>query len=149
MKKLPQRLINFSALVAVTGFMALAFAQLLPAQPVYAQNSEPPCSNGYVEENGRCVAKARNTCNTVPLNVDTCPFLKNYVVPAINVLAASVGIVVLIMVAWGGLQYTSSRDNPQQTAAAKDHIRNAILALVIYIFMIAFLNWVVPGGVFI
>ena len=137
---------GFGALV-VTALLSVAIWQVAPAPRVAAQNSAPPCSNGYVESQGRCVAKARNTCNTVPLNADTCPVLKNYIIPVINVLAGSVGIIVVIMVAWGGLQYASAKDNPQQAAAAKDHIRNALMALVMYIFMLAFLNWVIPGGV--
>lgn len=81
------------------------------------------------------------------LNSGNCGIVA-YLVLFIRVLSAAVGIVVTIMVAWGGLQYASSRDNPQQAAAAKDHIRNAVLALVFYIFSIAFLNWLVPGGIF-
>lgn len=92
--------------------------------------------------------RVESSCKKIPLDVSNCVLLKDYVVPAINALAASVGIVVVIMVAWGGFQYTTSRDNPQQAAQAKNHVQNAIIALVMYIFMIAFLNWLVPGGVF-
>jgi len=98
-------------------------------------------SNGGVEGETR---RARNTCKTW----DDCPLISKYIVPAINALSGAVGIVVVIMIVWGGMQYTSARDNPQQAAAAKEHIRNALFALVIYIFMVAFLNWIVPGGVF-
>ncbi|HTE22561.1 MAG TPA: pilin [Candidatus Limnocylindria bacterium] len=131
----------------------------------------PPCSPGNVNYGSRgCISdaeaqaevdrigpvdgaeepqrQARNTCNQAPLNADNCPFLANYVVPFINALSGAVGILVVIMIAWSGIQYASAKDNPQQAAAAKEHIRNALLALVIYIFMVAFLNWVVPGGVF-
>lgn len=79
---------------------------------------------------------------------DNCPLVSNYIVPAINALSGAMGIVVVSMIIWGGIRYTSSRDNPQQSAAAKEHIRNALFALVIYIFIMAFLNWIVPGGVF-
>lgn len=88
--------------------------------------------------------RARNTCQTW----NDCPLMSRYVTPAINALSGAVGIVVVTMIVWGGIRYTSSRDNPQQAASAKEHIRNALFALVIYIFMMAFLNWVVPGGVF-
>lgn len=71
----------------------------------------------------------------------------DYLVDFINLLSALVGLVVVAMIIWGGIQYTSARDNPQQAASAKEHIRNAIFALVFYIFSIALLNWLVPGGV--
>jgi hypothetical protein len=70
-----------------------------------------------------------------------------YLVVFINILSAIVGIVVTIMIVWGGIQYSSSRDNPQQTQEAKTRIRNAIFALVFYLFIFAFLQWLVPGGV--
>lgn len=77
---------------------------------------------------------------------DDCLILK-YLLGAINVLSALVGIVIVIMIAVGGLQYSASRDNPQATQAAKEKIRNAILALLAYMFMYAFLQYIIPGGV--
>lgn len=64
-----------------------------------------------------------------------------------NVLIALVGIVVTIMIVVGGIQYSAARDNPQAVQAAKGKITNAMLALLAYIFMSAFLQWIVPGGI--
>lgn len=63
-------------------------------------------------------------------------------------LSALVGVVIVIMIAYGGIRYSSSRGNPQETATAVKHITNAIMALVIYLFMFAFLQWVIPGGIY-
>lgn len=82
----------------------------------------------------------------IDMSSGNCRIVKR-IVDLINALSAAVGIVVVIMIVWGGIKYTSSRDNPQQAAQAKEHIRNALIALVFYIFMMAFLNWLVPGGV--
>jgi hypothetical protein len=71
-----------------------------------------------------------------------------YVVLFTNVLSGIVGIVIVIMIAVGGIQYTAARDDPQAVAAAKTRIRNAILALIFYLFAFAFLQWLVPGGIF-
>ena len=71
----------------------------------------------------------------------------DYLVLFINVLSALVGVVVIISIIAGGIQYTSAGSDPQKVAAAKNRIRNAIVALVFFIFMYAFLNWLVPGGV--
>lgn len=81
------------------------------------------------------------------LNQDNCGIIK-YIVVFTKTLSVLVGIVVVTMIAVGGVQYAASRDEPSQVAAAKDRIRNAILALVFYIFAMAFLQWLVPGGVF-
>jgi hypothetical protein len=80
------------------------------------------------------------------LNKNNCGIIA-YIVVFINTLSAAVGIVVTIMIVWGGIQYSSSRDNPQQTQEAKTRIRNAIFALVFYLFIFSFLQWLVPGGV--
>lgn len=70
------------------------------------------------------------------------------IIDVTNILSAVVGIVVVLMVVVGGIQYSASRDNPQATAAAKARIRNAIMALVAYLFVYAFLQYLIPGGIF-
>jgi hypothetical protein len=146
--------------LAVTGlvFGATAYATHTrcddgrPIPHTNARQAEAFCAGNVSDEEAAVAAEqkaqAHITCDEVNVSADTCPIFTRYVIPAINALSGVVGVVIIIMVAWGGVQYASARDNPQQAAAAKDHIRNALIALVIYIFMVAFLNWVVPGGVF-
>lgn len=91
-------------------------------------------------------------CTTDPkkketLNAENCGIVA-IILDITNILSALVGIVVVIMIAIGGIQYTASRDNPQATAAAKEKIRNAILALVVYLFTYALLQYLIPGGIF-
>ncbi len=71
----------------------------------------------------------------------------SYLIDLINILTALVGVVVVIMIVIGGIQYSAARDNPQAIQAAKGKITNAVLALVVFIFTSAFLQWIVPGGV--
>jgi hypothetical protein len=86
-------------------------------------------------------------CKETELDKENCGIV-GYIVTFTNALAILVGIVIVIMIAVGGIQYTTARDDPQQVSAAKNRIRNAILALVFYLFTFAFLQWLVPGGVF-
>lgn len=65
----------------------------------------------------------------------------------INFLSIGVGVVTAAMIIVGGIQYMTSRDNPQAVQAAKSKIFNAVIAIVAYVFVWAFLQWVVPGGV--
>ena len=67
---------------------------------------------------------------------------------AANVLAIGVSLVITIMIVIAGLQYMTSRDNPQAIQAAKTKIINAVIALIAFVFIYAFLQWVVPGGIF-
>jgi hypothetical protein len=53
-----------------------------------------------------------------------------------------------VMAAIAGIQYTTSRDNPQAVQAAKQKIYNIFLGLGVYFFLYAFVQWLIPGGVF-
>lgn len=85
-------------------------------------------------------------CNNPDLKQDNCGIIK-YLVIFINALSALVGIIIVIVIIVGGIQYSASADNPQAAAAAKKRIAGAVGALLIFIFMFAFLNYIVPGGV--
>jgi len=80
------------------------------------------------------------------LDTDNCKFLA-FLVGAVKALSAVVGVVVVITIVVGGIQYSTARNNPQAVASAKKKIFMAVLALVIYLFGFAFLNWLVPGGI--
>lgn len=86
-----------------------------------------------------------------PSAPDQCPkgdcIITGYVNPAIKALSALVGVLVTISIVVGGIQYASSGDDSGKVAAAKDKITKALLALACYIFLYAFLNWIVPGGI--
>ncbi len=70
-----------------------------------------------------------------------------YLVLAINVLSAVAGIAIVASIMIAGFQYMTARDNAGQVEAARKRIVWALLALLIFIFTYAFLNFVVPGGV--
>lgn len=78
---------------------------------------------------------------------DGCNIVGKYVNPLINFLTGLVGVVVAIMIIVGGIQYSSAGGDPGKVAAAKSRITNALLAIVAYIFLFAFLQWIVPGGI--
>jgi hypothetical protein len=52
------------------------------------------------------------------------------------------------MLVVGGIQYAASGGDPNGVAAAKKRIANAIIALVTFGLLWAFLNWIIPNGVF-
>jgi hypothetical protein len=92
-------------------------------------------------------AEIKTDCNDVNVNAENCEIVR-YLLIFINALSAIVGVVIVGVITAGGIQYSAAGDNPQATLAAKKRIGNAILALLLYIFMFAFLQWIVPGGVF-
>lgn len=65
----------------------------------------------------------------------------------IHFLSYGVGIVVVASFIVAGIQFTASRGNPQATEKAINRIRSNVLALLLFIFAYAILNYVVPGQV--
>ena len=73
--------------------------------------------------------------------------ITRYILLFINVLSATLGVVVTIVIITAGIQYSASGGDPQAIASAKKRIANALLALVLFAFMYGFLQWIVPGGI--
>ncbi len=92
-------------------------------------------------------ATIKTDCKDPALDASNCKIV-DYLRKFINALSAIVGIVIVIMIIVGGIQYSAAGANPQATQAAKGRITTAITALIIYIFTFAFLQWIVPGGIF-
>jgi hypothetical protein len=74
-------------------------------------------------------------------------FIKEYINPAIRVLTALVGITAVLSIVIAGIQYAGSADDPGVVTKAKQRIFNVVLALVVYAFLVAFLNYLIPGGI--
>lgn len=66
----------------------------------------------------------------------------------IRFLTNGVGLVIIASFIWAGIQYASSRGDPQAVAMAKNRIQSNILALFIFIFAWSIINFVVPGAIF-
>ncbi len=73
--------------------------------------------------------------------------------PAISLLFAvirfltdGVGLVVIASIVFAGIQYTMAGSDPQAVSKAKKRITSSIIALIVYIFAFAIINYLVPGG---
>ncbi len=80
-------------------------------------------------------------------NPDHCGIL-DFLVIFINILSALIGIVIVGSIIYGGIQYSTAGSDPQKVSAAKNRIRNAIIAFIFFLFSYTILNFLVPGGVF-
>jgi heme exporter protein D len=70
------------------------------------------------------------------------------IITLFNWLAVGVGVIVIVFVVVGAIQYITAAGNQEQAKKAIERIRNAVLALGLYMIMWALLNFLVPGGVF-
>ncbi|HSX05976.1 MAG TPA: pilin [Candidatus Saccharimonadales bacterium] len=94
----------------------------------------------------QCSAVGSGTNGGNCADISQCDLFKNYLNPFIDFLAALVGVAVVISIVYGGIQYGSSGGDPQKVTAAKNRIRNALIALVTFIFLFSLLKFLVPGG---
>ena len=85
---------------------------------------------------------------SISCSADNCDLISKYLGPAINVFSAAFAVIAVISLILGGINYTTSEGDPQKVARAKVRIRNTIFAVVAYIFLYAFLQFLVPGGIF-
>lgn len=65
----------------------------------------------------------------------------------IRALSNGVGLIIVGSFIWAGIQYSASRGDPQNTAKAIGRMQATVVALLIYIFSYAFLNYIIPGAV--
>lgn len=72
----------------------------------------------------------------------------NLLIDIVNFLAVGVGILVVGGIVWGGSIYASSNGDSSKVQQAKTIIVNAIVGLLLFIFMYALINYMVPGGLF-
>lgn len=85
-----------------------------------------------------------------PINCskDNCDLIKAYVNPAINLLSAMFGLIAVISLIMGGIQYAASEGDPQKAASAKGRLYNTLIAIFAYLFLYAILQFLIPGGLF-
>ncbi|MFZ1360801.1 MAG: hypothetical protein WAS27_02130 [Candidatus Saccharimonadales bacterium] len=65
----------------------------------------------------------------------------------LGVLTAIVGIVAVGGIAYASVLYASAEDNAGNVSKAKGIIRDVAIGLVLYGFLVAIVNWLVPGGI--
>lgn len=65
-----------------------------------------------------------------------------------NWLAAAVSVAVIIGIVYGGILYASAAGNEAQAKKGIEAVRNAVIALLLFFIMYAFLNYITPGGLF-
>ncbi len=125
----------------------------------YDPNNPNPCiGTGGVDANGNvtctqngktCVgdcSAAKTTSAGCPARSTGIAFITNYADPLINFAAGIFGVYITIIIVVAGIQYSTSADDPSKTSAAKSRITDAVIALLAFLFLYTFLQWITPGG---
>ena len=69
----------------------------------------------------------------------------DFLLAILRFMGTLIGLVVILMIIIGGIQYILAQGNPQAVAAAKGRITGAITALVLYLLMFGILHYLIPG----
>jgi len=104
----------------------------------------PDGSAGTIQNDGHTCCPSNDQGGNSNQDTD-CLFYK-YINPFIDLLSAAVGVVVVIAVIIGAIEFSTSGGDPQRAASGRRHITNALLGLVAYILLYVFLEFLVPGG---
>ncbi|MEI6228501.1 MAG: hypothetical protein WCP11_00515 [Candidatus Saccharibacteria bacterium] len=67
---------------------------------------------------------------------------------AINILTAGIGTAAIGGIIYGSILYSSAGGSADQIKKARELIINIVIGLVAFALMWAFLNFIIPGGVF-
>lgn len=71
-----------------------------------------------------------------------------YITNILKVVSALAGIATVGGFIWGGILYITARANAGQVEKAKNVMINSVIGLLLFIFMFAILQFLIPGGVF-
>ena len=117
------------------------------------QNGQTYCNAIPTDSNGCNVNNPPAACTDPALKCSTsnsgqCDFVGKYINPAINTLTVLFGLFATISIILGGINYATSEGDPHKASKAKRRIANTVIAVVAYMFLYAFLQFIVPGGIF-
>ena len=86
-------------------------------------------------------------CSPACQNSSDCNLTKTYINPFINKFLAPLAILsVIIGIIWGSIEYATSAGDAQRAASGKGKIQKALIGLIAFLFLFAFLQWLIPGG---
>jgi hypothetical protein len=113
------------------------------------KNNSSPTINNYSQlQSGTKTAPTPLPPISPGCNINGCDLVASYVQPIVNLLSGMVGIIVVISLIMGGIEYSTSEGDPQKSAKAKRRITNTLIALIAFFFLYGFLQFLIPNGVF-
>lgn len=127
-----------------------------PENPDGVDANKDPNAQCLKDAKGACIgnvlAGGSETCGEAKTNIIACDgqgataltgVLRIFVI----VLSFGVGIAAVASIAYSAIRYAGARDNQSDVSLARERIRNTVIGLLLYGFLIAIANWLVPGGI--
>ena len=140
-----QTLKKYIIVIAIAaGILVLTTPLSVSADCTNGTTGTTPCNNGCG------VDTAIISCKNVDVTKGgtTNNGVWSLLLTGLNILTGGVGIAAVGGIVYGSILYTSAGGNADQTKKAIEFIRNVIIGLIAYGLMFAFLNFIIPGGLF-
>lgn len=137
-----------SLIVAVSLTIGIGAPTASAAGPVFVPGG--PVGGGPPIDTG-APAPSAGPCfhdTNVDVKKSQCDLVAKYLNPAINLFSVSFGLIAIISIIMGSINYAMSEGDPQKASQAKRRITNTIFAVIAYIFLFAFIQFLIPGGAF-
>ena len=129
---------------------------LAAAGPSPTGSTAQDCTNADACQGTSLCTKASDCPSTDPaLNFNNspckdagnCDLITKYVNPFIRFLAVLAVLAVIAGIIWGSIEFATAGGDSQRVASGKSKIQKALIGLLALIFLYAFLQWLIPGGV--
>lgn len=163
MTKKSKLLTNYftSLSVLMLGFSVAVLSAFISPGVVLAQTNDAKSKDNICTSKDIANPDPQNPCKPDPNELKSTPdsaaknctgddcsgLIEKYINPLIKLLSGLVGVLVVISIIVAGIQYSSAGGDPSKVVAARKRITTAIIALLAYLFMFAFLQWLLPGGI--
>ena len=72
----------------------------------------------------------------------------NIIKQVIKILTAGIGVAAVGAAIYGAFLYTTSEGSPDKIKKAREVWTNTVIGIIMFAFMVAITNFIIPGGVF-
>ena len=145
-----------AALIFIAMVMTVAFASIFAGSP--AQAADPSSNPDPLAANTEKICVAVPIFRSAPQG--QCPpgqqeisnaasgggAIVYYLKEILRLVNQLVGAVIILAIIIAGVQYMISGGDPANVKKAKGRLMNAFTALILYLLMVAILNFLIPGG---
>ena len=99
------------------------------------------------------IALAAGSCGGAETSVISCEgegstAIINIIKQVIKILTAGVLVAAVGAVIYGAFLYTTSEGSPDKIKKAREVWTNTVIGIIMFAFMVAITNFIIPGGVF-
>ena len=130
-------LVSFVALMGIFAFNGTILSDSASAQAQNAIDGGTGVGADDEEE------KQQPKTSILPSDLDFMGLL----VFAIWIMTAGIGVLAVGGIVWGAILYSSAGDSQEKAKKGIEVIKNVVMGLILYIFMFAIINFLIPGGV--